>query len=283
MESERRDAPPPAVVQPASDGEESRLDRWERRTEWPLIGLSVLFLGLYAWSVLDTRLTPDRQQTLSASMWAIWAVFAGDYLVRLALARRRWRFFRRNLLDLIVIVLPALRQLRVLRLVTVLVLLNRRVQARVRGQVVLYVSGAIVLLGVSAALAVLEAERDSPDSPINTLSDALWWTMTTITTVGYGDYYPTTGQGKLIATGLMIAGIAMLGVVTGSIASWFVEKFGGLERSLTQSADAETAQLRAEIAALRQEISSLHHTITETKTRTPTPANPAQRSGEGHL
>ncbi|SFT02116.1 potassium channel family protein [Saccharopolyspora flava] len=155
----------------------------------------------------------------------------------------------------------------------VLLTLNRRVQARVRGQVVLYVSGAVVLLGTSAALAVLEVERTAPGAEITTFGDALWWTMTTVTTVGYGDYYPVTGQGKLIAAGLMIAGIALLGVVTGSIASWFVDRFGGLEQSMSASADAtrrldaESDQLRAEIVALREEITALRAEVASRDSR----------------
>ncbi|MDI2029600.1 potassium channel family protein [Saccharopolyspora sp. TS4A08] len=248
--------------------DESRLRWWERRTEWPMVALSVLFLGLYAWMVLDTGLSPRAHARIDGVMWAVWAAFAVDYAVRLALARRRLRFVLRNIFDLLVLVLPLLRQLRVLRLVVVLLTLNRRVQARVRGQVVLYVTGAVVLLGTSAALAVLEVERTAPDAEITTFGDALWWTMTTVTTVGYGDYYPVTGQGKLIAAGLMVAGIALLGVVTGSIASWFVDRFGGLEQSMSASADAtrrldaESDQLRAEIVALREEITALRKEIT---------------------
>lgn len=151
----------------------------------------------------------------------------------------------------------------------VLILINRRLQARVRGQVVVYVTGATVLVGVSAALAVLDAERYHPDAMITNFGDALWWTMTTITTVGYGDYSPVTANGKLIAAGLMLAGIALLGVVTGSIASWFVEKFGGVEQQVQQARNDETesgrtealqgqvAELKEEIAALRRQLAGV--------------------------
>ena len=238
--------------------EEPRLHRWEQRTEWPLIGLSVLFFAAYAWTVLQPGMPAKLKVGLDFSMWLTWVVFAVDYVIRLALARRRGRFVARNVFDLVVIAVPMLRQLRVLRLVMVLVLINRRIQGRVRGQVVVYVAGATVLVGVSAALAVLHAERYAPDGTITHFGDALWWTMTTITTVGYGDFSPVTANGKLIAAGLMLAGIALLGVVTGSIASWFVEKFGGMEEQAQQASEAEAAdvarteQLRNEVAALRR-------------------------------
>ncbi|GAA1238436.1 potassium channel family protein [Prauserella halophila] len=248
---------------------ETRLTSWEQRTEWPMIVLSVLFFAGYAWTVLQPGMDGELRWLLNVAMWVVWGVFAADYLIRLALSRRRGRFVLRNLFDLVVIAVPMLRQLRVLRLVTVLILINRRVQARVRGQVVAYVTGATVLVGVSAALAVLEVERYAPDSTITSFGDALWWTMTTITTVGYGDYSPVTGEGKLIATGLMLAGIALLGVVTGSIASWFVEKFGGMEESEKQArqADADrTDELRGEVADLKTEIAALRDQLAGPRT-----------------
>ncbi|WP_253826494.1 potassium channel family protein [Prauserella aidingensis] len=249
--------------------DETRLRRWEQRTEWPMIGLSVLFFAGYAWIVLQPDMDAGMRSTLDTAMWLVWAAFAADYLIRLSLSRRRGRFVLRNLFDLVVIAVPMLRQLRVLRLIMVLVLINRRIQARVRGQVVAYVSGATVLVGVSAALAVLEVERGHPDAMITNFGDALWWTMTTITTVGYGDYSPVTGQGKLIATGLMLAGIALLGVVTGSIASWFVEKFGGMEESEreTRRADAlQAEELRGEVADLKAEITALREQLPGART-----------------
>ncbi|MBB3050115.1 voltage-gated potassium channel [Prauserella isguenensis] len=250
--------------------DETQLRRWEQRTEWPMIALSVLFFaGGYAWIVLQPDMDGDLRSTLDVAMWSVWAAFAADYLIRLSLSRRRGRFVLRNLFDLVVIAVPMLRQLRVLRLIMVLVLINRRIQARVRGQVVAYVSGATVLVGVSAALAALEVERGHPDAMITNFGDALWWTMTTITTVGYGDYSPVTANGKLIATGLMLAGIALLGVVTGSIASWFVEKFGGLEESEreTRRADAlQTEELRGEVADLKAEITALRQELSGSRT-----------------
>lgn len=79
---------------PCADGEpdESRLRAWEQRTEWPLIALSVLFFAVYAWTVLQPDMAPDLRRGLGFGMWLTWVVFAVDYLVRLALARRRGRF-----------------------------------------------------------------------------------------------------------------------------------------------------------------------------------------------
>jgi voltage-gated potassium channel len=113
--------------------------------------------------------------------------------VRIALARRRVRFVLGHLLDLAILLLPMFRQLRVLRLIAVINVLNRQLRDDVRGRVLLYVGGTVVLVGFTSALAVLEAERDAT---ITTFGDAVWWAITTISTVGYGDRYPVTAEAR---------------------------------------------------------------------------------------
>lgn len=256
-----------------TDVDEPRLAAWERRLDWPLTVLASLFLVAYAWSVLDTSLTATARRWLELALWLTWAVFASDYVARLALARRRWRFVWRHALDLVVIILPMFRQLRILRLVTVLSVLNRQVRGDFRGRVGVYVVGATALISFAASLAVLDAERRSPDASITTFPDALWWTITTISTVGYGDRYPVTWQGRLVAASLMVAGIALLGVVTASIAAWFVEKIREVEEAeeaveqamqdvavAERATETQLAEVIAELRVLRDRIERLQAT-----------------------
>ena len=93
-----------------------------------------------------------------------------------------------------------------------------------RARATTYVVAGAVLLGFVAALAVLDAERDSPEANITSFGDALWWAAATMTTVGYGDAFPTTGEGRIVGFGLMLGGIALVGTVTAALASWFVEQ-----------------------------------------------------------
>jgi voltage-gated potassium channel len=86
---------------------------------------------------------------------------------------------------------------------------------------VLLIVAALIL--VAAAL-VLNFERDAPNGNIRSYPDALWWAVTTITTVGYGDRFPLSPAGRGVAVVLMVAGIAMFGIVTASIAAYFVEQ-----------------------------------------------------------
>jgi voltage-gated potassium channel len=113
--------------------------------------------------------------------------------------------------------------------------------------VVIYIVGGTTLILFVAALAILDAERGAPDTQIATLGDALWWSFVTVTTVGYGDTVPITATGRLIAVGLMLAGIALLGTVTATLASWLVEHVQAEQRE-TQS---DVERLAAEVRELR--------------------------------
>lgn len=218
---------------------------------------AVAFLAAYAWPILDPDMPSSRSRALAVFGVAVWAVFVLDYLVRVVLARQRRRFMRRHMFDLAVIALPMLRPLRALRILTVLGFLNRQTGAAFRGRVIAYVVGAVTLVVAIAALAVLDAERRGDSANITGIGDALWWAVTTITTVGYGDRYPTTAEGRLVGFGLMLAGIALLGVVTASFASWFLDKVASLTVSEEERVEATLDEVLAEVRELRAEIARL--------------------------
>jgi voltage-gated potassium channel len=246
-----RDMAPPVLAA------EPRIAAWDRRVDWWLTGLAVVFLVVYAWQVLDTSLGPAGRTALEGVLTGIWALFGLDYLVRIVLARRRWRFIGTHLLDLAILVLPMFRQLRALRVITVVSVLNRQLRDDARGRVVFYVVSSVSLIGFVASLAVLDAERNAPDASITTFGDAVWWTLTTISTVGYGDRYPVTTEGRLVAAALMVAGIALLGVVTASIASWFVENLrtsGAAVQQELGEVSADVGRTEAQLAAVLTEL-----------------------------
>jgi voltage-gated potassium channel len=233
----------------------SRRVRWEHAAAWPLSAAAVLFLAAYAWPILDPALTRQWRSACSWVTWAAWTVFAVDYAVRLALSRRRARFVLRHVVDLAVVALPLLRPLRLLRLVTMLTLLNRHAAGSLRGRVAIYVAGSTLLVLFCASLAVLDAERANPEANIRTFGDAAWWAATTVTTVGYGDRYPTTGTGRLVAVGLMLAGIALLGVVTASFASWLLDKVREVEAESQAATRSDVQALAGQVESLRNDLS----------------------------
>ncbi len=224
---------------------------WRARTEWPLAGAAVLFLVIYSIQVI-APLTPAQSAVLAAATWVIWAVFLLDFVVNLALADRRRRWLIRNLHELLILVLPMLRPLRLLRLLTLLRVLNRAGGDALRGRLAVYVLASAAILSYASALAVLDVEQDAPDGNIHTIGEALWWALTTVTSVGYGDYFPVTVPGRLVAAGLMVLGIAVLGVVTATVASWLVESVAA--ENSEESADA----VRRELAAVRAQLAELN-------------------------
>ncbi|MFG2571610.1 potassium channel family protein [Streptomyces sp. NPDC048481] len=234
-------------------------DRWEQWTQRPLLSLTVVFAVAYAVPIVDASAGHALTRACTAVEWSVWGAFALDYLVRLALTPERRAFVRTHWLDLCAVILPVLQPLRLLRLVSTLLLVGRRARMASQIRMTTYVVGAVVGLLMFGSLAVLSVERDSPDGNIRTLGDALWWSFTTMTTVGYGDHSPTTGLGRIIAVGLMLSGIALLGVVTANIAAWFIERFEKddiEERARTEAILALTEEVRAlrrEVAALRDD------------------------------
>lgn len=200
----------------------SRVESWERRTEVPLLLLAVAFLVAYAWPILDPRLDSDLETTLSVLAWTVWGVFAVDLLVRLILAEGRLQYARRHWYDVALVAIPMLRPLRLLRLLAFARILGRSATKNLAGRVTAYVIGTAVAAVGLGALAVLDAERSHPDANILTFGDAVWWAATTVTTVGYGDRFPVTTEGRLVAVVLMLVGIALVGSVTAAVAAWFV-------------------------------------------------------------
>ena len=238
---------------PTDDSTGARLRTWERATEWPLTGAAVVFLAAYTREVLANTQggTKDAAELV---IDAVWVLFGVDYLVRLALASSRSRWFLHHLPDLAVIALPILRPLRLLRLVTLVGIMQRSAGTALRGRITLYTAGSAALLIFTSALATLDAERDEPGSSIRTFGQALWWALTTITTIGYGDTFPVSTEGRFIAALLMIGGVALIGVVTATLASWIV--------SLVEEESAEQeAATQAQVAALQRQVGELSERI----------------------
>jgi len=237
----------------------SRVERWEHAVEWPLVVAAFAFLTAYAIPIVDPPVDPAVRDTCTTVLTITWIAFAVDYAVRLFLSERRWTFVHRNLLDLAVIALPVLRPLRLLRLVALVAVLNRAGASSLRGRVVSYVIGATTLLVVCGALAVTDAERGHPGATIDSVGDGLWWAATTITTVGYGDRYPVTTTGRFVAAALMISGIALLGVVTATLASWLVER-------VTEAGEQDRAATHAQVTALHDEVRLLRAELAAMRT-----------------
>jgi voltage-gated potassium channel len=227
-------------------------ERWVSATERPLLVAAGLFLVVLCLPVIEPHMPRGESRAVSAANYAIWAAFALDYAVRLRLAADRRRFVRTHIPDLLVVVLPALRPLRLLRLLSLGRVLGRQAAGKLVGDVARSVSIAAAFLVFLGAVGVLDAERDAHRANITTFGDAMWWACTTVTTVGYGDRYPVTPLGRIIAVALMVSGLALLGILTAAIAAWFV-------RQVSHEADIEAGIYveAAELHAIRETLASI--------------------------
>jgi voltage-gated potassium channel len=247
-----------------------RLERWQSRTEWPLAIVAIAFLGAYSVRVLAEP--QGRIETaLQLIIWSTWVVFVVDYVARLFLATDRPRWFVRHLLDLAVVALPLLRPLRLLRLVVLVAALQKAIGAAIRGRVIVYTASSVVLLVYVASLAILETERYEPGSKIITFGDALWWSITTITTVGYGDLSPVTGTGRVIAVLLMFGGISLVGVVTATMASWIVQRVAAEDTAKQVATATQIDALRTDMARQIDALGIEMRRLTEALSQEPKP------------
>lgn len=226
-------------------------ERWEQAVEIPLAVAALAFLVAYAVPIIWPATSAGWRQVCQVTVTVVWVLFVVDYAVRLAVSTDRRQFVARNLFDLAVIALPVLRPLRLLRLVALLAVLNRTSARTLRGRVVVYVVGGTLLLLFVGALAVTDAERGAPGATIHGFGDGLWWAVTTMTTVGYGDIYPVSTTGRFVAVALMVGGIALLGVVTATLASWLVDR-------VAAESQVEQAATRAQVESLARRVDELH-------------------------
>jgi voltage-gated potassium channel len=229
----------------------TRLDRWEWRTGPWLTGLALLsFVTL----VVDGPLRADSP-TVRVIDFVAWATFAVDYAVRIHLAEDRWGFVRSHPLDLAAVALPALRVLRLLASIARVGALAQRGRSE---RVMVTTTLVAVTVVIGAAATVLDAERSAPGSNITTFPDALWWAATTVTTVGYGDRFPVTAEGRLVGVLLMVVGIAVFGSITAALA-------GRLIRASAEDASdaADSDRIRELEATVARLSTALEHVSRE--------------------
>ncbi|MFM9877475.1 MAG: potassium channel family protein [Rhodoglobus sp.] len=237
----------------------TRLVRWERATEYPLLGLGIAFLVAYALPIIDPKLFSDWITVFLVVELVAWSAFAIDLVVRIVIANDRWLFIRRHPLDLAAVILPILRPLQALRALSILFLSARGLHRILRNRVLSYVVIAALGVWFIAGLAVTQAERDAPGANIHDVAEGWWWAFITMATVGYGDVFPVTVEGRLVAVGLVVTGVALIGTVTAYIASWFAAQ----TRAAEEAIQAEIDESEDKIDALSREVSALQRLIAE--------------------
>lgn len=213
-------------------GRVERRQRWIDATGRWLALLGIAFVLAYTTWVLAPEAAASAAVVFNAVFAVTWTAFLLDAVMRILLTPRgeRWRYAWRHPIEMLSVLLPVFRALRVVSLLGYLPVLQRRTTEAVRARFVL---SAIIYATVYVffiSLAVLQAERDAPGANITNFGDSLWWAVVTLATVGYGDTYPITVLGRMWAVFLMAGGVAIVGVASATIISVLNERLAGLRR-----------------------------------------------------
>nr|WP_206686820.1 potassium channel family protein [Microbacterium invictum] len=226
---------------------------------------SLAFLIAYSWRVI-ADLSGLARDVTTWILAVTWLLFICDYVVRLALARFRGAWFRRHLGALTFAVLPTLRLVLLLRVLTRIPGMRLSAGAALRTRIVVYGTGVAIVLIYLASLTVLDAERHAPGATIVTFGDAIWWSCVTVTTTGYGDLVPATDEGRLVGTGLMFVGVALSGVITATLASWIVERASRGGDDAEPATRGQVRELIAKVDALGEPVTGSERTEDPTTT-----------------
>ena len=184
--------------------------------------LAVLFLIVFSIPAFVVDLSESAQSSIELVQWICWFVFALDLFAGLLTSKSKKEYLLKHPLELMSVLLPFLRPLRLMRVISFGGLALQKIAMGKQFAITLKVALTAIFVSYIAAVQITISERDVEGSNIKTFADGLWWAVTTVTTVGYGDRFPTTTEGRILAVMLMIVGISLVGVITALVASWFV-------------------------------------------------------------
>ena len=228
----------------AIERREVMLDKIERATELPMMVLAFVMIPLLV-APLFWDLSSRAEAVVLALDGFIWALFATDLAIKVAIAPQRLKYVRQHWLDVMIVLVPIVRPLRILRIILYGSRVYRGAVRLARVDFLLAYAIGLVLL---VATIITFVERGG-NSELDSFSDALWWAVGTVTTVGYGDVVPETQIGRAFAYVLMIGGIGIFGAITANFASILVR------RDATDS--ATLASLVEQVQLMNEELTQL--------------------------
>ncbi|MEO1993462.1 MAG: ion transporter [Pirellulales bacterium] len=254
-----------SCTRPAHDSEE----------HWAGYNLFILFCCLSALGLLAAgdvgQNNPEVRTLLDWADTAVCAIFLIDFFVSLVRSKNKLRYLCTwGWIDLISAI-PALdvvrwgRAARILRILRVIrgikvarIIISLFIHYRTRNA--LLAGGMVVIFSIfTASTAILVVETE-PHSTIKTAEDAVWWTLCTISTVGYGDLFPVTRLGRVVASFLLLLGVGVFGALAGILANWFTGESSEKEDSQMKKLTEEVAQLRSLISERQKEDGTIEST-----------------------
>ena len=188
-----------------------------------LLVLALVYLAAFSYPAFVAEISSSTQNRLEIVQWTTWAIFALDLGIGIWKASDKKKYLQTHPLEILSVALPFLRPLRLLRVVSFGALAIQKIAVGKQMAITFKVFLFSILIAYIAAVQITITERGVEGSNIKSFGDGLWWAVTTVTTVGYGDRFPTTSVGRVLAVGLMLVGISLMGVITASVAAWFVK------------------------------------------------------------
>lgn len=220
----------------------ARLAKWRKKTDGPLTALALGSLPILLLEFVSDRLNDNDRLLITVVNILVFTAFLVDYLAELTLAGERKSYVRHEWTSLLIVVsqglalLPALGvlgALRIFRALKPIIFLIRIVsigsaeahelRRTIRTKAMSTALGVAGLVWITSAVAFTIVEEVGTGRRVDSFGDALWWSATTISTVGYGDVYPVTLIGRIIAVFTMIVGVSTFGVLTASIARLLIK------------------------------------------------------------
>jgi voltage-gated potassium channel len=252
-----------------SGGRHDLVDRIEQVTKFPMSVLGVVWLVL-AIVVLTTDVNSSASTAAVAVLFALWVIVLVEYLVRLVVTPDTRGYVKRRWVEPATVVVPAFQGWHIVGIERVSLLVREgqlRAQYILRHHSLFRVLIAVVATIFLGAWLVLLFEEHAKGSNIHDYPDALWWAIVTVTTVGYGDRYPTTEGGRIVAVVLMLVGIGLIGTLTATVASVFIK----------EHTDAAKEEYKKGHADLGQQLSVISDRIADVERRLG--ATPAEVTG----
>jgi len=188
-----------------------------------LTTLALCFLVAFSYPAFNEDISPSIKTLIDAVQWICWLAFAVDLVYGILKADNRKNYLKRHPLEIASVLLPFLRPLRLMRVISFGGLAIQKVAVGRQIAITFKVVLTSIFIAYISAVQITITERAVEGSNIKNFGDGLWWAITTVTTVGYGDRYPTTTEGRFLAVLLMIMGISLVGAITASVAAWFVK------------------------------------------------------------
>lgn len=195
---------------------------WEKKMAFPTLLLSLVYTVSFVYPIYWYPVSNSVKTLCLVINYLTWATFVLDYAVQIQLAQDKKKYFKTHFFELLLVAIPFFRPLRALRALNFTTRASIRSREALIKSIPIVMTCAAILMIIIMGAAILDIERNAPGSNIHTPMDALWWGLVTITTIGYGDKFPVTTEGRLVAAVLIIFGVAMISTLTASFAAWIL-------------------------------------------------------------